>query len=64
MRVLAYAPAVIAVLAGVLVIATIAGWRRRWWSVPSLLLVTLITANAMLFVALVVRWGYFPVATG
>ena len=64
MRVLAYAPVVIAVLAGVLVIATIAGWRRRWWSVPSLLLVTLITANAMLFVALVVRWGYFPVATG
>ena len=29
-----------------------------------LLLFTVITLNAVAFVALLVRWGYFPVATG
>ena len=29
-----------------------------------LLLFTTIAVNAALFVALLVRWGYFPVATG
>ena len=64
MSVLAWAPLVIAVLAAVLVAATVIGWRRRWWSIPSLLLFTVVTANAVMFTALLVRWGYFPVATG
>jgi CubicO group peptidase (beta-lactamase class C family) len=64
MRMLAYAPAVLAALAALLVIAVIVGWRRRWWSIPGLLLFTIIAANAALFVALIVRWGYFPIATG
>ena len=64
MQVLAYSPAAIAVLALLLVLATFIGWRRRWWSVPGLVLFTVVAINAVLFVALVVRWGYFPVATG
>ena len=64
MQVLAYAPAVLAGLACALVIATIAGWRRRWWSIPGRLIFAVITVSAVLFVALIVRWGYFPVATG
>ena len=64
MRLLAWAPVVMAVLAALLVVATVVGWWRRWWSVPSLLLYTIITMGAAFFVALVVRWGYFPVATG
>ena len=62
MRVLAFAPAAIAVLAVLLVVATVVGWRKRWWSIPGLLLFTTITVNALLFVAILVRWGYFPVA--
>jgi len=64
MRVLAYAPAVLAALAALLVVAVIVGWRRRWWSIPGLLLFTIVATNAALFVALIVRWGYFPIATG
>ena len=64
MRVLAWAPAVLAIIALVLVVATLIGWRRRWWSIPGLLIFTTITVNALLFVAVLVRWGYFPVATG
>jgi hypothetical protein len=47
-----------------IVAATVVGWRRRWWSIPGLLLYTTVAINAALFVALLVRWGYFPVATG
>ena len=64
MRVLAYAPLAIAVLAAVLVVAMILGWQRRWWSIPGTLIFITITANALLFVAILVRWGYFPIATG
>jgi CubicO group peptidase (beta-lactamase class C family) len=64
MQVLAYAPVTIAILACVLVVAAFVGWRRRWWSVPGSLTFMLIAVNAVLYVALVVRWGYFPVATG
>ena len=64
MQLLAWAPAVMAALAALLVVATVVAWWRRWWSIPSLLLYTVITLGAAFFVALVVRWGYFPVATG
>jgi CubicO group peptidase (beta-lactamase class C family) len=64
MRVLAWAPVTLGLLAVIIVAATLVGWRRRWWSIPSLLLYTTIAINAVLFVALLVRWGYFPVATG
>jgi len=64
MRALAWAPVVIALLATVLVVATMVAWRRRWWSVPSLVLYTIVAINAGLFAALLVRWGYYPVATG
>ena len=64
MRLLAYAPVAIASLTLALLVATVVGWRRRWWSIPGLVLFTAITLNAVLLVALVVRWGYFPVATG
>ena len=64
MRLLAWAPIVLAALAAVLVLAALVGWRRRWWSIPSLLLFTVITVNAVLFAAILVHWGYFPVATG
>lgn len=63
MRVLAWTPAAIAVATVVLVVAMLVGWRRRWWSIPGLLLFSTITVNALLFVALLVRWGYFPVAS-
>lgn len=64
MQILAYAPIAIAVLAAFLMLATIVGWQRRWWSIPGTLIYITITANALLFVAILVRWGYFPVATG
>jgi CubicO group peptidase (beta-lactamase class C family) len=64
MRLLAWAPLVLATLTALLVAATPVAWRRRWWSVPGMLLFTLITVNAVAFVALLVRWGYFPIATG
>jgi len=64
MQLLAWAPVAIAALTAVLVVATVIGWRRRWWSIPGAVLFTVITVNAALFVALLVRWGYFPVATG
>jgi|RhiMetdeSRZDD1v2_1073273.scaffolds.fasta_scaffold248793_2 CubicO group peptidase (beta-lactamase class C family) len=64
MRVLAWAPLAIAVLAIVLVVATVVGWRRRWWSIPGRVIFAVITINAVLFLAILVRWGYFPVATG
>jgi CubicO group peptidase (beta-lactamase class C family) len=64
MRALAYAPSVLGVVAAILVVAMLTGWRRRWWSVPGLLIFSLVTVNAVLFVALLARWGYFPVATG
>ena len=64
MQLLGWAPVVMAALAAMLVVATVVGWWRRWWSIPSLLLYTIITMGAVFFVALVVRWGYFPVATG
>lgn len=64
MRVLAYAPSVIAVLTAVLLIATLLGWRRRWWSIAGRVLFTVIAINAVLFTAILVRWGYFPLATG
>jgi CubicO group peptidase (beta-lactamase class C family) len=64
MRVLAFAPAVIALLAVVLAIATLFGWRGRWWSIPGLLIFTTVAIDAVLFVAILVHWGYFPVATG
>ena len=64
MQLLAWAPLVLATLAALLVAATLVAWRRRWWSVPGMLLFTVVTLNAVAFVALLVRWGYFPVATG
>ena len=64
MRILAWAPVAIGLLAVILAIATMLGWRRRWWSIPGLLLFTTIAVNALLFVAILVHWGYFPVATG
>jgi len=64
LQVLAWAPIVLAALATVLVVATVVAWWRRWWSIPSLMVYTVITMAAVCFVALVVRWGYFPVATG
>ena len=64
MRVLAWAPAALGVVVLVLIAATFIGWRRRWWSIPSLVLYTAVAVNAVLFVALLARWGYFPVATG
>ena len=64
MRVLAWAPVTLGLLAVIIIAATVVGWRRRWWSIPGLLLYTTVAINAVLFVALLVRWGYFPVATG
>jgi CubicO group peptidase (beta-lactamase class C family) len=64
MRVLAYAPGVIAAITVVMLVATVIAWRRRWWSIPGLVLFSVITLNAVAFVAILVRWGYFPVATG
>lgn len=64
MQILAYAPIATAVLAALLLVATIFGWQRRWWSIPGTLIFITITANALLFVAILVRWGYFPIATG
>jgi CubicO group peptidase (beta-lactamase class C family) len=64
MRVLSYAPGVIAVITIVMVVATVLAWRRRWWSLPGLVMFSVITLNAIAFVAILVRWGYFPVATG
>ncbi len=64
MRLLAYAPVAIALLAAVLLAATLVAWRRRWWSIPGLLIYSTIAINALLFVAILVRWGYFPIATG
>jgi len=64
MQLLAWAPIVLATLAALLVAATFVAWRRRWWSIPGMLVFTVITLNAIAFVALLVRWGYFPVATG
>jgi CubicO group peptidase (beta-lactamase class C family) len=63
MRVLAWAPLAIALLAAILLTATILGWRRRWWSVPGLLIFTTIAVNALVFLAILVHWGYFPVAS-
>ena len=64
MRVLAWAPSVLAVLTMLLILSAVVGWRRRWWSVPGRLLYTVIAINVGLFVVILVRWGYFPVATG
>ena len=64
MQILAYAPIATAVLAALLLVATIFGWQRRWWSIPGTLIFITIAANALLFVAILVRWGYFPIATG
>jgi len=64
MQVLAYAPLAVALLAAMLIAATIVGWQRRWWSIPGTLLYITITASALLFVAVLVRWGYYPIATG
>lgn len=64
MRILGWAPIALAVLAAVLLVAMIVGGVRRWWSIPGLLIYTVITMNALLFVAILMRWGYFPVATG
>ena len=64
MRVLSYAPGAIAVITALMLIATFLAWRRRWWSLPGLVLFSVITLNAIAFVAILVRWGYFPVATG
>ena len=64
MQLLAWAPIVLATLAALLVASTLVAWSRRWWSIPGALLFTVITLNAVAFVALLVRWGYFPVATG
>ena len=64
MRVLSYAPSVIAAITIVMFVATFIAWRRRWWSLPGLVLYSVITINAIAFVAILVRWGYFPVATG
>ncbi|HUQ81849.1 MAG TPA: hypothetical protein VM076_11945 [Gemmatimonadaceae bacterium] len=60
MRILAWAPPVIAALACVLVAATVIGCRRGWWSIPSLLLLTTIAVNRTAFTAMLVRSGYFP----
>jgi CubicO group peptidase (beta-lactamase class C family) len=64
MHVLSYAPGVIAVITVLLLIAMFSAWRRRWWSIPGLVLFSVITLNAIAFVAILMRWGYFPVATG
>ena len=64
MRILAYAPLAIAALAAMLMAASIVGWQRRWWSIPGTLIYITITACALLFVATLVRWGYYPLATG
>lgn len=64
MRILAWAPLAMAFLAAILVAAAMLAWRRRWWSIPGLLIFTTITLNALVFVAILVHWGYFPIATG
>jgi len=64
MRILAWAPLAMAFLAAILVATAILAWRRRWWSIPGLLIFTTISVNALVFVAILVHWGYFPVATG
>jgi CubicO group peptidase (beta-lactamase class C family) len=64
MRMLAWAPAALALLALVLVVAAWVGWRRRWWSIPGLLIFTTVAASMVLFTAVLVHWGYSPVATG
>jgi hypothetical protein len=64
MRMLAYAPIAIALITAVLLVATVLGWRRRWWSIPGRVLFTVIAINAVLFAAILVRWGYFPIASG
>jgi hypothetical protein len=63
-RLLEWAPPVLTVLAVALVVAAVVGWRGRWWSLPGRLIYTVIAIDAVLFVALLVRWGYFPLATG
>ena len=62
MQILAWAPIALAVLTVVLLVAMVVGGMRRWWSIPGLITYTLITLNAVLFVAILVHWGYFPVA--
>ena len=64
MQLLAWAPSLLAVLTALVVLATVVGWRRRWWSIPGRLLYTVIALNIVLFFAILVRWGYFPVAAG
>ena len=64
MRVLSYAPAALAVCSALLVVALGLGWRRRWWSIPGILIFATVTASTLLFVAVLAHWGYFPVATG
>jgi hypothetical protein len=64
MQLLAWAPLAIGILAAIVFATAVAAWRRRWWSIPGLVLYTVIATNAMLFFALLVRLGYFPVATG
>lgn len=64
MQLLAWAPSVLAVLAALLVIAAVVAWRRRWWSLLGRGIYAIIAINIALFVSILVRWGYFPVATG
>lgn len=64
MQILAWAPITLAALTVVLIVAMVLGGTRRWWSIPGLVIYTLITLNAVLFVAILVRWGYFPLAAG
>jgi hypothetical protein len=64
MRLLAWAPSLLTALGALLLIAAIIAWRRRWWSMPGRLIYTVIVVNLALFAVLLVRWGYFPLATG
>jgi len=40
-----------------LLAAMVIGGTRRWWSIPGLVIYTVITLNAVLFVAILVHWG-------
>ncbi|HKG94153.1 MAG TPA: serine hydrolase domain-containing protein [Gemmatimonadaceae bacterium] len=60
MRVLAWAPWAIVALAIGLCVLSVRAWRKRYWSLAGRLYFVAIALDALVMVAVLVRWSYLP----
>jgi hypothetical protein len=61
MRAMAVIPLVMAALAALLVVLSVASWRRGWWDVGRRGLMTIYVVGALATIAFLIRWNYLPV---